>query len=157
MERTTLIFIGLVVILFIGHLYVREEFYDSSGSTVTVSISDLMKALGQTQWPRQQQGSQWSQSQPPIVIVNTLPSASSTKPTNQDQTSAYLGLKPTILSDVKESVNDQLSGSPLAAAFGSSSPSTAQGNLFVQSIPGKSPADDYIRKDSIPCYACSLP
>jgi len=151
MERTTLIFIVFIVILFIGHLYVREEFYDSSGSTVTVSISDLMKAFGSQ---TQQSQMQWQQpqGQPPIVIVNTMPKAAS-----QDSTSAYLGIKDTILSNVKESVNDNLSGSPLSAAFGGGSASTAQGNLFVQSIPGKSPADDYIRKDSIPCYACSLP
>ena len=154
MERTTLIFIVLLVVLFIGHLYVKEEFYDSSGSTVTVSISDLMKALGSQQ---RQQGSQWPQGQQPIVIVNTLPRAAAASTGNKDSTSAYLGLKDTILSNVKESVHDNLSGSPLSAAFGGGSASTAQGNLFVQSIPGKSPADDYIRKDSIPCYACSLP
>lgn len=141
-------FIGLVVILFVGHLYLKESFHGSSGSTVTVSISDLMMALGKTQ------------NQQPIVIVNTIPGTTAAPADvsgNKDLTPAYLTMKNTILSDVKASVGDNISGSPLGAAFGSSGPSTAQGNLYVQSIPGKSPADDYIRKDSIPCYACSLP
>ena len=32
----------------------------------------------------------------------------------------------------------------------------SQGADFIRYIPGKNP-DDYIRKDSIPCYGCSLP
>jgi hypothetical protein len=143
-------FIALVFILFVGHLYLRESFYGSPGSTVNVSISDLMAALGQTQ------------GQKPIIVMNNLPTEKSGTITpsgsgNKDPTSVYLGMKNEILSEVKTALNNELSGSPLATAFGAASASTAQGNLYVQSIPGKSPADDYIRKDSIPCYACSLP
>ena len=37
----------------------------------------------------------------------------------------------------------------------SSSPAAMQGAQFLEEVPGKNP-DDYIRKDSIPCYGCSL-
>lgn len=139
-------FIGLLVILFIGHLYVREGFHDSSGSMVNVSLHDLMLALGQTQWQQQQLPLQQQRQQQarPLQL-------------SQDPAYAYLGMKDEILYNIRTSIDNQLAGSPLGAAFGPGGASTAQGNLYVESIPGKSPADDYIRKDSIPCYACSLP
>jgi hypothetical protein len=34
--------------------------------------------------------------------------------------------------------------------------SAQQGSDFMRYIPGKNP-DDYIRKDSVPCYGCSIP
>ena len=167
MERTTLVFIALLVVLVIGYFYVKENFTDSSGSAIQVSLADLMAILASSSSAAQQQQEQ--QQQQPIVIVNSPPSPSSPSSAsasydasgNSDLTGAYLSMKNYILTDVKDSIGSQFSStaSPLSSAFAGANSSRCQeqGNAFVQSIPGKSPADDYIRKDSIPCYACSLP
>ena len=147
----------------------KENFTDSSGSSIHVSLADLMAILASSPSVQQQQ----KQQQQPIVIVNSPPSASpALAPSaslaasydasgNGDLTGAYLSMKNYILTDVKDSIGSQFSSSssPLSSAFAGANSSSCQeqGNAFVQSIPGKSPADDYIRKDSIPCYACSLP
>ena len=80
----------------------------------------------------------------------------------------------TLIKDVKDVVREELlqGGAAQAAALGApyggvgedtvltdsciDSFSSQQGADFMRYIPGKNPAD-YVRKDSIPCYGCSLP
>ena len=167
MERTTLVFIALLVLLVVGYFYMKENFTDSSGSSIHVSLADLMAILASASSASSASPSssaQQQRQQQPIVIMNS-PSPSRPSPPsyardasgNSDLTGAYLSMKNYILTDVKDSIGSQFS--PLSSAFAGANGSSCQqqGNAFVQSIPGKSPADDYIRKDSIPCYACSLP
>ena len=155
MERTTMVFLALLVILVVGYFFTKEDFTDSSGSSVTLSVADLMKVLGQA---KQSQPSGQTQAQQPIVIMNPPVGRGVSNQYSADPTSAYLNMKDEILTDVKDSIGNQFAGSPLSSAYsGGIGSSCQQGNSFVESIPGKSPADDYIRKDSIPCYACSLP
>ena len=79
-----------------------------------------------------------------------------------------------LIKDVKDVVREELlqGGAAQAAALGApyggvgedtvltdsciDSFSSQQGADFMKYIPGKNPAD-YVRKDSIPCYGCSLP
>ena len=165
MERTTLVFIALLVLLVVGYFYMKENFTDSSGSSIHVSLADLMAILASSSASSASPSSsaQQQRQQQPIVIMNS-PSPPPSPPSyardasgNSDLTGAYLSMKNYILTDVKDSIGSQFS--PLSSAFAGANGSSCQqqGNAFVQSIPGKSPADDYIRKDSIPCYACSLP
>lgn len=169
MERTTLVFIALLVLLVVGYFYMKENFTDSSGSSIHVSLADLMAILASASSASSTSSasSMLQRQQQPIVSMNSPPSSlgAPSYPRNasgnSDLTGAYLSMKNEILTDVKDSIGSQFSSSssPLSSAFtgANSSSCQQQGTAFVQSIPGKSPADDYIRKDSIPCYACSLP
>ena len=48
-NRTTLIFLTLVVLAFLGSIYATESFVDASGTMVTVSLKDLLQVFGLSQ------------------------------------------------------------------------------------------------------------
>lgn len=137
----TLAFIALLAILFIGQVFMNENFYnftstDTSGN-ITLSLSDLMSLLGY--------GS----------------SVTSLNETDTVTASTYKKIRADIKEDVKKAVRDEM----LAKEFSDEtvlddscidSFSAQQGSDFMKYIPGKNP-DDYIRKDSVPCYGCSIP
>jgi hypothetical protein len=79
----------------------------------------------------------------------------------------YNHMRSSLISDVKQTVRDELLNGSLYGSGPNSSAtvlyddcldsfSAQQGASFMKYIPGKNPAD-YIRKDSIPCYGCSVP
>jgi hypothetical protein len=82
--------------------------------------------------------------------------------------SYYNKMKKAILGDVRQTVRDELLNGSLSSINSSGcngdtitdscidSFSDQQGADFMRFIPGKNPAD-YIRKDSVPCYGCSVP
>jgi len=158
----TVIFIALLAILFLGQVIMTETFYDASGvdasGNITLSLSDLLSLIGAgiTQAP----------APTPKVDLNS-------KRTNY-------ALLNEIRYDVKDAVRSELLNSGLSgrgssgssgsagsagSAYGSQelvddscidSLSAQQGSDFMRYVPGKNP-DDYIRKDSVPCYGCSIP
>jgi hypothetical protein len=74
----------------------------------------------------------------------------------------YTSFKSELLADVKQAVQDELISNPLASQGTVLNDSCIdsfagqQGTSWLKYVPGKNP-NDYIRKDSIPCYGCSLP
>ena len=147
-------FIGLLAVLFIGQLVLNEGFYigatdasgssDASGSTITLSISDLLALLGSS---------------------STRAAASTTSvPADMSVNALYTReIRDNIKQDIKTAVKSELLNSSLLNNSNDTmddscvdSISSQQGADFMKYIPGKNP-DDYIRKDSIPCYGCNLP
>jgi hypothetical protein len=145
MDKTTLAFIGLLAVLFIGQVFINENFYNFAGTTdvsgnITLSLSDLMTLIG-------------------YGSSTTAPTRSITDTTLTH--GSYNKMRDELRSDVKQAVRDEM----LAKEFSDEtvlddscidSFSAQQGSDFMKYIPGKNP-DDYIRKDSVPCYGCSIP
>jgi hypothetical protein len=166
MEKWTFALIGLLLVLFLAPILYRETFVDASdnsGSTITLSLTDLLSLFGSTQ---AQQAAQQTQQQP---IIITQPSSYGGGGASGVQSSLdtqfYSSLKDSIISDVRQSVKDELlnAGPGGGGLLGQTvlkddcidSMAEQQGADFMRYIPGKNPAD-YVRKDSIPCYGCSL-
>jgi hypothetical protein len=150
MEKSTYIFIGIIVLLAVSSYFTSEAFTDasgakdSSGGYVTVSISDLLALLTTKQTPP---------SQP--VTQSQAPVASVTEPSFEQQ---FSSLKGSIMNDVRQTLRNELQSKTEGSVMNDScidSVVNQQGNEWMRYIPGKNPAD-YIRKDSIPCYACNL-
>jgi hypothetical protein len=138
MDRTTLLLIALICILFLGS-FMTESFVDVSGQYVTVSLKDLFALMGNQKSQNQNQ--------------------------NQNQTSSvkgddmYKNMKDSIVGDVRQTVRDTLQAKSEGNVLTDScidSVVNQQGTEWMRYIPGKNPAD-YIRKDSIPCYGCTIP
>ena len=143
MDKITLAFIGLLVVLFIGQVFMNENFYNFAGTdtsgNITLSLSDLMSLLGSG------------------TSVTSL--TDTKKPVVGN---SYKEMRSEIIKDVKQAVKDEM----LQKQFSDETTilddscidsfSAQQGSDFMKYIPGKNP-DDYIRKDSVPCYGCSIP
>jgi hypothetical protein len=142
---TTLAFIALLAILFIGQVFMNENFYNFAGTdasgNITLSLSDLMTLLGYG------------------TTVKSLDDNDSVSDTVSAST--YKKLRDDIKKDVKKAVRDEMmekefSDETVLDDSCIDSFSAQQGSDFMKYIPGKNP-DDYIRKDSVPCYGCSIP
>jgi hypothetical protein len=140
MDKTTLAFIGLLAILFIGQVFMNENFYNFAGTdasgNITLSLSDLMSLLGYG------------------TTVTSLD-------TKDPVVGSYKEMRSEIIKDVKKAVRDEMlqkefSDETILDDSCIDSFSAQQGSDFMKYIPGKNP-DDYIRKDSVPCYGCSIP
>jgi hypothetical protein len=97
---------------------------------------------------------------PDNVSVTTpyAPSELSELPTNYsniDNERLY-NLKSEIYSEITQPLNNTLDSPNITRDSCIGSISDNQAVDFMRYIPGKNPAD-YIRKDSIPCYKCSIP
>lgn len=149
MDKTTVAFFCLVLVLFVGQVFINEQFVDVSGSLISLSLTDLLSLIGTTG------GTATAPSSAPApVVVNSGLDANT-----------YNSFKTSIISDVKQVVRDEMLNGSLSGGLGSDtvlsddcidSFSAQQGADFMKYIPGKNPAD-YIRKDSVPCYGCSIP
>ncbi len=139
-------------------MFLTESFADASGNQITMSLSDLFTLIG---------GSSSLKNTPAAKSLydSTIPSTPSTTSSQSSLDSQfYSGLKDTILTDVRQTVRDTLQKSGGVADNAGNvltdscidSAVAQQGAEFMRYIPGKNPAD-YIRKDSIPCYSCSIP
>jgi hypothetical protein len=166
MDKVTFAFIGLVLILILGAFYQLEGFTntsDSSGTKITVSLSDLVTLFASTKPTATTTTSSVSTPttyNPTVPVQTQFPSEST--PTYDQQ--FYSNLKTQLLDDVRHSVRKELRGSSLSKGDEScgmvsdtciNSFVNQQGSDFMKYIPGKNPSD-YIRKDSIPCYGCNL-
>ena len=141
----TLVFIGLLVILFIGQVFMNENFYnfyDSSdiSGNITLSLSDLISLLGSG------------------TTVTSLTGNTKKVTDKDDEESTYKKMRSEILEEVKDAVKSEMISGDYDVMEDSciDSFSSQQGSDFMKYIPGKNP-DDYIRKDSVPCYGCSIP
>ena len=150
----TLAFIGLLAILFIGQVFMNENFYnfaaaDVSGN-ITLSLSDLMSLLGSTPVPAAA-----AAAKPMVPMVPVTRDTSLTH-------SSYNSMRDDIMKDIRQTVKDEMlskqfsDGGEVIDDSCIDSVSAQQGADFMRYIPGKNP-DDYIRKDSVPCYGCSIP
>ncbi len=158
MERSTLALAMLLGVLIIGSLFMNEGFVDASGTDVSggiisLSLRDLVSLLaGTTPSP--------APSTPSTTIIQA-PVPSTTTPTDTLDSQFYSDLRGKIVKDVRKTVREQLqkeaAGSQTVLTDSCiDSVANQQGSDWMRYIPGKNPAD-YVRKDSIPCYACSLP
>ena len=111
---------------------------DASGNRTTVAPTSLI---------------QLSLSELMALVGKTTP------PPAADLQAAYTQIQPTLLTDMATAVRTGLQGSSLTAETAvpaaADTPSTDQG-CEVQEAK-RAFLKDYIRKDSIPCYGCSLP
>jgi hypothetical protein len=143
-------FIGLLVVLFLGQVCINESFKDASGAdasgNITLTFSDLLALLG---------------------------SGASTKEEEKEEDDYdydskdkyYRNMRADMMSDVKNAVRKELLYGKYSDLYAGDTTlddscidsfSSKQGADFMKYIPGKNP-DDYIRKDSVPCYGCSVP
>jgi uncharacterized protein (DUF608 family) len=147
-------FIGLLVVLFIGQVFMNESFYnytDASGTdtsgNITLTLSDLLALLGSGASKEEEEKD---------------------KEDDYDYLTKdkyYRNMRADMMADVKNAVRKELLNGKYNDLYGGDSVlddscidsfSSQQGADFMKYIPGKNP-DDYIRKDSVPCYGCSLP
>ena len=149
MDKTTIALIGLLAVLFIGQVYINENFYnfygDDASGNITLSLSDLMSLIG------------------PTSGVKSLTGNSDTSDTyNSSYTREYNNMRDDIRRDIRKVIKDEMiqkkftEESDVIDDSCLDSFSAQQGSDFMRYIPGKNP-DDYIRKDSVPCYGCSIP
>jgi len=145
----TFLFIALLAILFIGQVFMNENFYnftntaDASGN-ITLSLSDLMSLIGYG------------------AVTRTDNSDDSDNTDNVGDYRKYKNMRDDIKKDIKAAIKDEMlkkqfsDGNDILDDSCIDSFSAQQGSDFMRYIPGKNP-DDYIRKDSVPCYGCSIP
>jgi hypothetical protein len=150
MDKTTIALIGLLAVLFIGQVYINENFYnfysDDASGNITLSLSDLMTLIGPTSG----------------VKSLTEESDTSTSTYNAGHYREYNNMRDDIRRDIRKVIKDEMiqkkftEESDVVDDSCLDSLSAQQGADFMRYIPGKNP-DDYIRKDSVPCYGCSIP
>jgi hypothetical protein len=151
MNRTVSILLALLAVLLFGSIIYNEAFTDvsgtltdASGNTVILSISDLFSLFGKKQ----------------VTDVSGAGARDTPSPAPTFDSQYVSDLRNSIVDDVKQTVRAELdsrdSQDTILNDSCIDSVANQQGADFMRYIPGKNPAD-YIRKDSIPCYGCSLP
>ncbi len=156
-----LTFFGLLIVLIIGGYLVQEGFRDASGnrdisgSTLTISLADLMSLFTKTSGSSASSSSSRSSRTYTPDIRSESELSSSDRSYIDDQ---FKSLKNDIAKDVRETVRGQLQQQEAGLVMNDTcidSIANQQGTDWMRYIPGKNPAD-YIRKDSIPCWGCSV-
>jgi len=169
LNRTTLIFLVLIVLAFIGTVFVsKESFVDASGTMVQVSLTDLLKLFTTTSsmttapdsvspspsYDSLRKDIEKTQKDSMLSVTGTTDTT-----TTISSASPYdSAFKSELLKEVRASVRDELQKKQEGSVLSDScidSVANQQGTDWMRYIPGKNPAD-YIRKDSIPCYGCNL-
>ncbi len=167
--------IAILLLAVLGYVYFMNEGYvdasgnkasDASGATITLSLSDLIKALSFSN----KVGSPSDIPNPPVFAdsTNILPvPVTGGKTTLDEETEKRLSKN--IATQIKDEVLAQRSTTPVIPASGCSgggnscsdgcaSDSCSQGADYLNNSPGAPfNSNDYIRKDSIPCWGCTLP
>jgi len=158
MDKTTIALIGLLAVLFIGQVYINENFYnfysDDASGNITLSLSDLMTLIGPTSGVKSLTGE------------SDISDISDRFDRSDRSTSGYYreynNMRDDIQRDIRKAIKDEMihkkftEESDVVDDSCLDSLSAQQGADFMRYIPGKNP-DDYIRKDSVPCYGCSIP
>ncbi len=157
--------IGILVVVVLLQIYYMNESYtdasgntvDASGNMVTLSLSDLFYAL------RFNTGSGSSSNK----TYDNLRDDLTTVPTKKEEPKMSEEDKNRLSKDIAKSIKDQIlsdrSLQPVVPAATDScandsacvSDSCSQGADYMSGAPFN--ANDYIKKDSIPCYGCTLP
>jgi hypothetical protein len=154
-----MVFIGLLVVLFLGQVFMNEGFKDTDASgNISLSLSDLMALLGSGSGSGLGKGKGKDEDDEDDYDSSGI------------RDKYYRNMRADMMDDVKRAVKKELLNSKFSELYGSDSGSdgttlddscidsfsSQQGSDFMKYIPGKNP-DDYIRKDSVPCYGCSIP
>lgn len=101
-----------------------------------------------------------------LLSLFTKASAGSKQVTAQNKAPTaqelYTQIKPHLISDVQTAVRTSMAGAPYTPSVpipssGSCSDSMAQGMELQNAQAELIDSNEYIRKDSIPCYGCTLP
>lgn len=128
----------------------------SSSGLITLSLTDLMTLFGK------------SASSPfrPIVQTDTTQTSPPATTVTNNAIDMYNQIKPTLLADIRNASTVTL-GAPYTPAEPvgngrggsgcSDSSAQAQGSELQSAQADMINSNEYIRKDSIPCYGCSLP
>ncbi len=165
--------IAILLLAVLGYIYFMNEGYvdasgnskiDASGGTITLSLSELIKALSFS-------NKVGSSSNVPIFAesTNVLPVAVSGEKTTLDEETEKR-LSKNIATQIKDELLARRSTTPVIPASGScsgggdkcadecGSDSCSQGADYLNNSPGAPfNSNEYIRKDSIPCWGCTLP
>lgn len=175
------ILLSSLVILIVVLLYqigTRENFVtstdasgnavsDASGSTVSAPIStiqltfaDLLTLFKTAPTPMPTPSPATNQN--PNIITSAMPEMTTTAPI-ETADEFYAKIRPSLIQDIKNTISTQLEGAPFSAAApvqgscgGGCSDAMAQGVELANAKQSLENNSDYIRKDSIPCYNCSL-
>ena len=166
MEKTTIVFIILVLLLLLAGYVSVESFVDASdnsGVKLNLSLTDLISLFASSK-SKTDKGA----TDEDVKNDDEYKKLKAYKDSMESQLDQqfYSDLKTQILTDVRDTVRTELKGSPLTKKPEDSSCGmvsddcinsfvSKQSSDFMKYIPGKNPSD-YIRKDSIPCYACNL-
>jgi hypothetical protein len=166
MEKTTIVFIILVLLLLLAGYVSVESFVDASdnsGVKLNLSLTDLISLFASSK-SKTDKGA----TDEDVKNDDEYKKLKAYKDSMESQLDQqfYSDLKTQILTDVRDTVRTELKGSPLTKQTEDSSCGmvsddcinsfvSKQSSDFMKYIPGKNPSD-YIRKDSIPCYACNL-
>jgi hypothetical protein len=154
----------LVVVVLIQIYYMNESYTDASGNTVdasgnmvTLSLSDLFYAL------RFNTGSGSSSNKTYDNLRDDLTTVSTKKEEPKISEEDKNRLSKDIAKSIKDQILSDRSLQPVVPASTDScandsacvSDSCSQGADYMSGAPFN--ANDYIKKDSIPCYGCTLP
>jgi hypothetical protein len=180
MDKKYIAFLLLLGVLLVAQYYAHEAFTlqdcsgsDCSGANITISVGTLMALLGKNLSKDDDEDDDNDASGSNVSWWKRKGTVATTK-----SQAASDSLDAQFVTDLKGVVRDELSkertvmigqelvgggtyggGADCAAGGGcggTGSFADAQGQAFLTTAPGKNP-NDYIRKDSIPCWGCSVP
>jgi len=166
--------IGILVVVVLLQIYYMNESYidasgnmvDASGNMVTLSLSDLFYALRFNGSSKPEYGSSGSGSSSNKTYDNLrddLATMSNKKAAPGMSEEDKNRLSKDIAKSIKDQILSDRSLQPVIPASTDScanesacvSDSCSQGADYMSGAPFN--ANDYIKKDSIPCYGCTLP
>jgi len=157
--------IGILVIVVLIQIYYMNESYtdasgntvDASGNMVTLSLSDLFYALRFNTGSGSSSNKTYDNLRDDLATVTTKSKAPAMSEEDKNRLSKDIAksIKDQMLSD--RSLQPVIPASTDSCANDSAcvSDSCSQGADYMSGAPFN--ANDYIKKDSIPCYGCTLP
>lgn len=127
----------------------------SKSGLITLSLTDLLTLFGKS-------STSASTSTAAESTDTSTSSTTTSSTTTNNAIDMYNQIKPSLISDISSAVRYGLSGAPYTPASpviggGVCSDSSAQGAEFQSAQANMVDSNEYIRKDSIPCYGCTLP
>ncbi len=136
----------------------------TDSSKITLTLADLMALYGFSTASKSSTSTTTSTDTGVSGSSDTTPTATATSTGISAQTAKdfYNEIKPSLLEDIRSTISKQFAGSPYASlgpmssGYDDSSAACAQGNELNTAVRNVVDSNDYIRKDSIPCYGCSL-
>lgn len=132
-------------------------------SKITLTLADLMALYGFSTAGKTSSASASTDTGVTGSSSDTATAtAAATGTSAQSAKDFYEEIKPSLLDDIRTTISKQFAGSPysslgpMSAGYDGSSAACAQGNELSHATRNVVDSNDYIRKDSIPCYGCSL-
>jgi len=132
----------------------------SQSGLITLSLTDLLTLFGKSAAAKGTTTTATTGTGTGATGTGVGTTTSST--TTNNAIDMYNQIKPSLISDVSNAVRSGMSGAPYTPAGpvnggGVCSDSSAQGAELQSAQATMIDSNEYIRKDSIPCYGCSLP